>query len=57
MESEYVYYALIVTGIAFFISVFIARWVFRIDDIVSNLEKINQKLDADSQRLIKDMES
>lgn len=57
MESEEIYYALIVIGVTFFISVFIARWIFRIDDIVSNLEKINQKLDTDNQRVIKDLES
>jgi len=30
--------------IAFIISVFISRWIFRIDDIVKNLKEINAKL-------------
>jgi len=30
--------------IAFIISVFISRWIFRIDDIVKNLKEINTKL-------------
>jgi len=30
--------------IAFIISVFISRWIFRIDDIIKNLKEINAKL-------------
>jgi len=52
MNSDDIIFALIGIGIWFFISVVIARWVFRIDDIVAHLKSINEKLSAPDQQPI-----
>jgi uncharacterized membrane protein len=50
-SSLFIFGWLIVSMIAFVIYVFVARWVFKINDIVSNQEKTNQLLESINKSL------